>query len=64
MTGEDWEKNIKILNRRKRIIKISEIIDRTLFEWYSSRGREVPNWKLKNNQEWWINYLDELEKNE
>tara|TARA_B100000900_G_scaffold41806_1_gene31172 strand:- start:83 stop:241 length:159 start_codon:yes stop_codon:yes gene_type:complete len=48
--------------KRKRNIGISQIIDRTIYEWYSERGMEVPNWKMKTDPDWWIEYLEELEK--
>lgn len=42
---DNWEYRMEILNKRKRMIEIAETIDRVLYEWYSERGREVPNWK-------------------
>jgi len=43
-----------------RTIEISQKIDRALFEWYSERGKEVPNWKREKDPQWWTNYLREL----
>lgn len=60
---DDWEKQMEVLNKRKRIIEISETIDKVLYDWYAERGRKVPNWKRNNNPEWWINYLNELNEN-
>lgn len=61
----DWEYQMEVLTKRKKIIEISETIDKVLYEWYSERGREVPNWKRNTNHEqWWINYLNELKDNE
>ena len=37
------------------------MIDDTLIEWYSERGMEVPNWKMKKDPDWWIKYLDDME---
>ncbi len=53
---------MQTLMKRKRNIGISQIIDRTIYEWYSERGMEVPNWKMKTDPDWWIEYLEELEK--
>ena len=52
---------MQTLMKRKRNIGISQIIDRTIYEWYSERGMEVPNWKMKTDPDWWIEYLNELE---
>ena len=35
-------------------IGISQKIDSILFEWYSERGMEVPDWKMKTDPDWWI----------
>ena len=52
---------MQTLMKRKRNIGISQIIDSTIYEWYSERGMEVPNWKMKTDPDWWIQYLNELE---
>jgi hypothetical protein len=41
-------------------MEVKQIIDDALFEWYSERGREVPQWKMKTDPQWWIDYLKEL----
>jgi len=41
-------------------METSQIIDSALFEWYSERGLEVPNWKMQKDPQWWIDYLEEL----
>lgn len=61
---DDWEYQMGVLSKRKRMIEISDTIDKVLYEWYSERGREVPKWKLNNNPDWWTNYLDNLNQNE
>ena len=43
-------------------IGISQKIDSILFEWYSERGKEVPDWKMKTDPDWWIEYLEELKQ--
>ena len=53
--------HMQTLMKRKRQIEISEIIDRALWEWYSERGLEVPNWKMQKDPQWWIDYLEDLE---
>ena len=54
---------MQTLTKRKRNIGISQIIDRTLFDYYSERGMDVPKWKMKKDPDWWIDYLKELETN-
>ena len=51
---------MQTLMRRKRNMEIVQIIDDALFEWYSERGLEVPNWKRTKDPQWWIDYLNEL----
>ena len=55
--------HMQTLTKRKRNIGISQTIDRTLFEYYSERGMDVPRWKMKKDPDWWIDYLKELEIN-
>jgi hypothetical protein len=45
---------------RMKTIQTAQIIDNAFFEWYSERGLDVPDWKTKNNPQWWIDYLNEL----
>lgn len=40
-------------------MEIAQTIDNALYEWYSERGRDVPNWKRKDPQ-WWTEYLKSL----
>ena len=53
---------MQMLTKRKMRIGISQKIDSILFEWYSERGMEVPNWKMKTDPDWWIEYLEELKQ--
>jgi len=46
--------------RRKRSMEIAQIIDKSLAEWYSERGLEVPKWKSNATPQWWIDYLVSL----
>ena len=45
---------------RKRNMEIAQIIDDSLYEYYSEKGLPVPNWKTKKDPQWWIEYLEEL----
>jgi len=40
-------------------MEIAQIIDKTLYEYYSEKDMPVPNWKRKNPQ-WWVEYLNNL----
>ena len=61
-TARIWQMRMQTLMRRKKSIGISQKIDSILFEWYSERGMEVPNWKMKTDPDWWIDYLEELKQ--
>ena len=41
-------------------MEIAQIIDDTLFEYYSEQGKEVPQWRMKKSPNWWIEYLNDL----
>jgi hypothetical protein len=41
-------------------MEIAQTIDRVLYEYYSEKGMEVPQWKTQKNPQWWIDYLKEL----
>lgn len=49
------------LMRRKKNMETAQIIDSALFEYYSEKGMEVPNWKKTKDPQWWIDYLKDLE---
>jgi len=51
---------MQTLMRRKKNLEIAQIINDALFEYYSERGLEVPDWKMKRDPDWWINYLISL----
>ena len=55
-----WQMHMRTLMRRKRNMEIAQTIDRVLYEHYSERGMEVPQWKTQKNPQWWIDYLKEL----
>ena len=53
---------MEILMKRMKNIEIAEKIDKALYDWYSERGMEVPDWKVKKDPDWWIDYLKELDE--
>jgi hypothetical protein len=63
-TDPMWRTHMETLTKRMRAIEIAEKIDKALYEWYSERGMEVPDWKVKKDPDWWINYLNELGENQ
>ncbi len=40
-------------------MEIAQTIDKSLYEYYSERGKDVPLWK-KTQPKWWIEYQDSL----
>jgi len=51
---------MQMLMKRKRSMEVAQIINDALFEYYSEKGMEVPDWKMKRDPDWWINYLISL----
>ena len=51
---------MQTLMRRKKNLEIAQTINDALFEYYSERGLEVPDWKMKRDPDWWIDYLISL----
>jgi len=51
---------MQTLMKRKRNMEVKQIIDDALFEYYSEKGLEVPQWKMIKDPQWWIDYLKEL----
>jgi len=41
-------------------MEVKQIIDDALFEWYTERGIEVPEWRRTKDPQWWIDCLKEL----
>ena len=41
-------------------MEIAQTIDNALYEWYSERGLEVPDWRINRNPQWWTDYLISL----
>ena len=55
-----WRMRMQTLTKRMKLIEISQTIDQALFEYYSEKGMDVPNWRRQKDPEWWTNYLREL----
>ena len=51
---------MQTLMKRKKNLEIAQTINDALFEYYSERGLEVPDWKMKRDPDWWIDYLISL----
>ena len=60
-TDPMWRTRMETLTKRMRQIEIAEIIDKAIWEWYFERGKEVPNWKIQKDPQWWTDYLEELD---
>jgi len=52
--------HMQTLMKRTRNMEVKQIIDDALWEYYSERGLEVPNWRMQKDPQWWIDYLKEL----
>jgi len=59
-----WQMHMQTLTRRKRSMEIAQIIDKAINEYYTEKGQPVPQWKLKRDPDWWIEYLRKLEEGE
>jgi hypothetical protein len=59
-----WKMHMQTLTRRKRSMEIAQIIDKAINEYYTEKGQPVPQWKLKRDPDWWIEYLRKLEEGE
>ena len=57
---DTWQMRMQTLMKRTRNMEVKQIIDDALFEYYSERGMEVPNWRMRKNPQWWIDYLRDL----
>jgi len=55
-----WTIHMQTLMKRKKNLEIAQTINDALFEYYSERGLEVPDWKMKRDPDWWIDYLISL----
>ena len=55
-----WRTRMQMLMKKKRNMEIAQIIDDAISEYYSENDLSVPEWKLKKDPQWWIDYLKEL----
>tara|TARA_B000000609_G_C24150704_1_gene337137 strand:+ start:250 stop:477 length:228 start_codon:yes stop_codon:yes gene_type:complete len=55
-----WQTHMQTLMRRKRNMEIAQILNDAICEYYSDEDLPVPDWKLKKDPQWWIDYLKEL----
>ena len=53
---------MQMLMKKKRNLEIAQTIDDALYDHYSEQGKPVPNWKVRKDPQWWIDYLDSLEQ--
>jgi hypothetical protein len=60
-TDHTWRTHMETLMKRQRRIEIAEVIDEAIWRWYFEHGKEVPNWKMQKDPQWWIDYLEELD---
>jgi hypothetical protein len=60
-TDPIWQMRMRTLMKRKRSMEIAQTIDEALYQYYViERREEVPNWRYIKDQDWWIEYLKEL----
>ena len=52
--------HMQTLTKRKRSMEIAQTIDNALYEWYSERDLDVPEWKQERDPDWWTEYLIRL----
>ena len=41
-------------------MEVKQIIDEALWRYYFEKGQDVPQWRMKKDPEWWIEYLKSL----
>ena len=59
-----WRMHMQMLTKKKRNMEIAQTIDEVLFRYYSDKGELVPNWKVRKDPDWWLEYLKQLEDQE
>jgi len=60
-TAHIWKTRMKILTERQKSVKVSEIIDDALYQYYVvENDLPVPNWRFIKDQDWWLEYLDSM----
>ena len=60
-TDHMWKTHMQTLTKMKRNLQIAQIIDESLFQYYTlERGLPVPNWRMIKDADWWLEYLDDM----
>lgn len=57
-----WTTYMQMLTKRMKRIEVSEQIDDAICKWYLEQGKEVPNWKMQKDPQWWVDYLASLDE--
>jgi len=52
-----WQMYMQTLTKRTRNMEVKQTIDDALWEYYSEKGLEVPQWRMKRDPDWWTDYL-------
>ena len=52
-----WQMRMQMLTKRMRNMEVKQTIDDALWEYYSEKGLEVPQWRMRRDPEWWTDYL-------
>ena len=52
-----WQMRMQMLTKRMRNMEVKQTIDDALLEYYSEKGLEVPQWRMRRDPEWWTDYL-------
>jgi hypothetical protein len=55
-----WQTRMQTLMRRTKSMETAQIIDEAIWKYYFNKGQEVPQWKMKKDPQWWIDYLISL----
>jgi hypothetical protein len=63
-TDPIWRTHMEMLTKRMKRIEISDKIDEAIWKWYFEQGKEVPDWKVKKDPQWWTDYLASLDEQE
>lgn len=56
--------HMQTLMLRKKQIEISETISKAISDWYFENGKIEPDWRVKRDPDWWVEYLNSLDNPE
>ena len=52
---------MQTLMKRKKNLQVAQIIDDALYQYYVVENNlPVPNWRYIKDQDWWIQYLEDM----